>query len=84
MIERDDDSKKSHRARVPIPKFVAVCRTLSTNFGIIRDTSKVMILVWFMDLKFLRAPAAMMEELQIHHSRERRQVRCSSGDREGG
>jgi hypothetical protein len=27
--------------------------------------------VWFLDLKFLTEPAAMMEELQIHHTWER-------------
>jgi hypothetical protein len=47
-------------ASVPIPKFVSVCSTLCTNFGITRDTSNVMILVWFLDLKFLHEPAAGM------------------------
>jgi hypothetical protein len=37
-----------------------MCSTLGTNFGIIRDTSKVMILVWFLDLKFLHERAAGM------------------------
>jgi hypothetical protein len=32
-------------ASVPIPKFVSICGTLSTNFGIDKDTSKSMILV---------------------------------------
>ena len=37
---------RAHRAdttipSVPIPKFVSVCGMLGTNFGIIRDTSKV-------------------------------------------
>jgi len=39
-------------ASVPIPKFVTPCSRLRTNFGIEKDTSKLMFLVWFSDLKF--------------------------------
>jgi hypothetical protein len=43
---------------VPIPKFVTPCGTLHTNFGIDQDTSKLMYLVWFSDLKFASELAA--------------------------
>ncbi len=34
-------------------KFVASCSTLYSNFRFDKGTSKIMILVWFTDLKFL-------------------------------
>ena len=34
-------------ASVPIPKFVRSLSLLSTNFGIVKDTSKPMYPVWF-------------------------------------
>ena len=50
-----------HGASIPILKFVTLCSPLGTNFRIKRDTSKFMILVWFLDLKFSTEPAAIME-----------------------
>ena len=39
----------------PIPKFASACGTSGANFGIKRDTSNFLILVRFLNLKFLRA-----------------------------
>src|SRR5262249_18217382 len=43
---------------VPIPKFASPCGTLSCELRNQRDTSKLMSLVWFVDLKFLCKLAA--------------------------
>jgi hypothetical protein len=40
-------SESKRTTSVPIPKFVRSFGTLRTNFGIDKDTSKLMILVWF-------------------------------------
>jgi len=43
---------------VSLPKFVIVRGRLQTNFGSDQDTSKLMFLVWFSDLKFAYELAA--------------------------
>src|SRR6516162_4696920 len=43
---------------VPIPKFASPCRTLSCELRNQRDTSKLVTLVWVLDLKFLCELAA--------------------------
>jgi hypothetical protein len=48
---------------IPIPKFALSCELRN-----LRDTSTSMILVWFLDLKFLREFAAQLQELQIHRT----------------
>src|SRR5262249_55344540 len=40
-------------ASVPIPKFASPCGTILCELRNQRDTSKLMTLVWFLDLKFL-------------------------------
>ena len=45
-------------ASVPIPKFAMTRGRLRCELRNQRDTSKVMILVWFLDLKFLCELAA--------------------------
>jgi hypothetical protein len=45
-------------ASVPIPKFASVCGASDANFGIKGTLCKFMILVWFLDLKFLSELAA--------------------------
>ena len=42
----------------PNPKFVSFASTLITNFGFNRVTSKFMILVWFLNLKYASKSAA--------------------------
>jgi hypothetical protein len=42
------------RPSVPNPKFAILCSALRANFGFDKDTSKLMILVSFMDQKFAR------------------------------
>src|SRR5713226_5809066 len=54
---------------VPIPKFASLCGTLACELRNPRDTSKCMILVRFLDLKFLHERAAKLQELQIHRTR---------------
>ncbi len=45
---------------VPIPKFASAFCQADANFGIDRDTSKSMILVWFTDQKFAAEGAAII------------------------
>src|SRR5262249_30815068 len=45
-------------ASVPIPKFARPCSALPRELRNQRDTSKLVTLVWFLDLKFLCEPAA--------------------------
>jgi len=47
------DSADAHTS-VPNPKFAILCSALRANFGFDKDTSKLMILVSFMDQKFAR------------------------------
>jgi hypothetical protein len=44
----------------PIPKFAGTCGTSDANFGIKRGTSNFMILVRFLNSKFLHELAAQM------------------------
>src|SRR5262249_17854052 len=55
-------------ASVPIPKFASPCGTILCELRNQRDTSKLMTLVWFLDLKFLCERAVCSWELQIHHT----------------
>jgi len=48
----------SQRASVPLPKFVESLLQAMTNFGSDKNTSKLMFLVWFSDLKFASELAA--------------------------
>ena len=57
------------QASVPNPKFASLDRTFGANFGFDKDTSKHMILVCFMNAKFVKAPAAKSHELRIQHTR---------------
>jgi hypothetical protein len=41
---------------------------LISNFEIERDTSNVLFLTWFLDLKFLWKGAATLQELQIRRT----------------
>jgi len=47
-------AKSRHIPSVPIPKFARFVGTLSCELRNQRDTSKYIILVRFLDLKFLR------------------------------
>jgi len=46
------------KASVPFPKFASFAALSVANFGIDKDTSKCMLLVRFVDLKFLIEVAA--------------------------
>jgi hypothetical protein len=47
-------------ASSPIPKFASTCGPSDANFGIKGDTSKVIVVVRFLDLKFLIQLAARL------------------------
>jgi hypothetical protein len=47
-------AQKKSTSSVPNPKFAILCSALRANFGFDKDTSKLMILVSFMDQKFAR------------------------------
>ncbi len=53
---------------VPNPKFASLNRIFGANFGFDKDTSKYMILVCFMNAKFVKASAAKSHELRIQHT----------------
>src|SRR6266849_1774366 len=60
--------KPGMNASVPIPKFASLCGTLACELRNPRDTSKSMILVRFLDLKFLPERAAKLQDLQIRRT----------------
>uniref|UniRef100_UPI001AEE720F hypothetical protein n=1 Tax=Bradyrhizobium sp. USDA 3458 TaxID=2591461 RepID=UPI001AEE720F len=45
-----------------------ICRTFGANFGFDKDTSKLMILVCFMNAKFVKVAGAKSHELRIQHT----------------
>jgi hypothetical protein len=53
----------------PIPKFANTCGTSDANFGIERGTSSFMILVRFLNLKFLHELAVQMIGIEINRTR---------------
>jgi len=44
-VAQPETEEMAHGASVPIAKFASICRKLSTNFAIEKDTSDLMILV---------------------------------------
>src|SRR6266446_9239341 len=67
---------------VPIPKFASPCGAFSCELRNQRDTSKLLTLVWFLDLKFLNPPhevdCARRRSLVYRLMRAAQSLRCAS------